>query len=859
MKNSLLCKCQALFATPSNKKNTTSFNGLLALFIMVMGMGVSWGQIIISQVYEGASNDKWIEITNVGSTSVDLTNPTQFKLGIWSLTGSSGNGAISGTPSNSISLTGSLDSGAKYLIKNTSASAAVPHSSMPTANNINSTVAGFNGNDAIAIFTGTNTIVDAFGSGINNADISYHRNSNILATNTNFTLSEWTIKTLAQVAAASNLLSEYIGTHIYSISYTVTFNANSGSITTTSQTADTATNLNSATSLGLSRSGYIFGGWASSAANATAGTVAYADGASYPFTSSSTLYAIWKIPTWNGSAWSNGTPTSSLNAEITGDLTTTTDLVCKDLTINSGNTLTIGAGKKLTVSGNLINNGTIVFKSDATNTAMFDVFNGTQSGTGVVTVERYIPNKRAWRALTTPLKGSNASIFSQWQNNGSSVSNTGVELWGPGGTGSSGNGLAVGPSSSIMQYNAGAWNPITDTKNTNLFTTNGNNAFMIFPTGAYGSGNIANNTTAVATTLKATGQLITGNVPYTNLSDSNHTLIGNPYASPIDLNSILDANATLQKYFWVWDPNGANQGTYNMFDAIANTYTVTNLSYTNSSVIQSGQAFFVKATTGQTGSFTINENNKSTTSTTNVFRNNTPPELFRVGLYKQENNEWSGRDGAMTVILSDAAANQAPNKMANSTENIAFTKNGASFASNHHLPLVATDVLEVKVWNTTAGSNYKLKLNTEAFTATHLAATLEDLYTNSRTSLNLDGSAVEYPFTVTADALSTGNRFRIVFQNAVLGNNHPTTNGFSIVPNPVIGDSFQVNLGTLATGTYSYSICNAIGQEVTNGSINSVTQNTNYEVKMSNAATGIYIMKIKGSDNSVYTAKIIKK
>ena len=213
----------------------------------------------------------------------------------------------------------------------------------------------------------------------------------------------------------------------------------------------------------------------------------------------------------------------------------------------------------------------------------------------------------------------------------------------------------------------------------------------------------------------------------------------------------------------------------------------------------------------------------------------------------------------MTVILSDAAANQAPNKMANSTENIAFTKNGASFASNHHLPLVATDVLELKVWNTTAGSNYKLKINTEAFTASHLAATLEDLYTNSRTSLNLDGSAVEYPFTVTADALSTGNRFRIVFQNAVLGNNHPTTNGFSIVPNPVSGDSFQINLGTLATGTYSYSICNAIGQEVTNGSINSVTQNTNYEVKMSNAATGIYIMKIKGSDNSVYTAKIIKK
>ena len=118
---------------------------------------------------------------------------------------------------------------------------------------------------------------------------------------------------------------------------------------------------------------------------------------------------------------------------------------------------------------------------------------------------------------------------------------------------------------------------------------------------------------------------------------------------------------------------------------------------------------------------------------------------------------------------------------------------------------------------------------------------------------------MEYPFTVTNEALSSGDRFRIVFQNAVLGNNNPTENGFSIVPNPVTGDSFQVNLGALAIGTYSYSICNSLGQEIEKGSIQNATQNNNYDVKMSNVATGIYIMKIKGSDNSVFTAKIIKK
>jgi hypothetical protein len=536
-----------------------------------------------------------------------------------------------------------------------------------------------------------------------------------------------------------------------------------------------------------------------------------------------------------------------------------------DLIVNSNVTLSAATSVfgNITIqnSATLTTAGLLSLKSNASGTASIgSLTSGTISGN--VTVERYIPAKRAWRALTSPLKGSDKSIFSQWQNNGTVSSGVGIELWNPNGDAnpsSSNSGLAIGPNSSILQYVAGAWSGVSNTNSTHLFTTSGNNAFMVFPTGGFGSGNIASSTTAVATTLKATGQLITGDVNYSGITNASHTLIGNPYASPIDLNSILDANATLQKYFWVWDPNGANQGTYNLFDATANTYAVTNLSYTNSTVIQSGQSFFVKAATGQTGSFTISENNKSTATATNVFRNNTLPELLRVGLYKQVNNEWSGRDGAMTVILSDADANQASNKMANGTENIAFTKNGASFASNHHLPLVASDVLNVKVWNTTAGANYKLKINTEEFSATNLDATLEDLYTNARTPLTLDGTAVEYPFTVTTEALSTGDRFRIVFQSSQLGNNIPKSNGFSIVPNPVTGDSFHVNLGSLATGTYFYSICNTIGQEVAKGTIQNAAQNTNYEIKMSNSATGIYIMKIKGSDNSVFTAKIIKK
>jgi hypothetical protein len=581
--------------------------------------------------------------------------------------------------------------------------------------------------------------------------------------------------------------------------------------------------------------------------------------------------------TLNGSLTSDATNSLSTTVNSNIVLTGTTKTLyfdvsnntIKNLSITGSNTMTLGNALNITAGASsgivtvgsgatLTTGGFLTLKSDATGTASLGNSAGTISGN--VTVERFIPAKRAWRALTTPLKGSSGTIFTQWQNGGNTITGVGVELWGPGGTGSSGNGLAVGPSSSILQYVSGAWSPVENTKTMSLFTTSGNNAFMVFPTGGYGSGLISSSSTPTAldTTLKATGQLITGQVPYTNLPNTSHTLIGNPYASPLDPAAILTSNTSLGGNIWVWDANtsGTNAvGCYNLFNNGAYTNVTGNLAA--GVQIQSGQAFFVKPTSNL-ASFTIEETHKGTTFSNAVLRT-AAPELFRVGLYKQENNEWLGRDGAMTVILPDANANQTPNKMANGTENVAFVKNGSLFASNHHLPLVASDVLNIRVWRTTAGANYKLKINTEQFASTNLNATLEDLFTNSRTPLNLEGTAVEYPFTVTTDALSTGDRFRIVFQNAVLGTNNPTATSFSIVPNPVTGDSFQVNLGTLATGIYTYSIYNAIGQEVEKGSINNATQNTNYEVKMSNSATGIYIMKIKGNDNTVFTAKLIKK
>jgi hypothetical protein len=560
----------------------------------------------------------------------------------------------------------------------------------------------------------------------------------------------------------------------------------------------------------------------------------------------------------NKSLSGNTTVTGVFRVNGTGTSTFTTGSF--DLTLGSNASAVFGPQAVLNITGGTtnFNSRPVTLQSSVNGTARIGNITGNIIGATNVTVERYIPAKRAWRALTAPVS-TTGSIYTNWQEGGTGNLVNGFDIWMPGGI----NGLTAGGSSnSLLEYNSAdnAWTGITATNgSSSMMNGDKNKPFMAFVTGPYGTGNITSN--SAATTLRATGSLIIGQQTYTTVANK-YTFIGNPYASPLSLSSMITSNnASFEGNIWIWDANTSVSnpvGIYNLYNN--GTYTnVTNTPVASTTEIQSGQAFFVRSTSGD--SFIIQESNKGTTNSAAniVFRDAAPAQLLRVGLYKQENTEWSGRDGAMTVILPDANANQTPNKMANGTENVAFTKNGLLFASNHHLPLVANDVLNVKVWNTTAGANYKLKINTEAFTATNLSAILEDLFTNATTPLTLDGSAVEYPFTVTNDALSTGDRFRIVFQNAVLGTINPTATSFSIFPNPVIGDSFQVNLGTLAKGTYSYSICNTIGQEVAKGTLNNATQNTNYEVKMTSAATGIYIMKINGSDNSVFTAKIIKK
>jgi len=104
------------------------------------------GDLFVSEYVEGSSNNKAIELYNPSSSSVNLSTQG-YVLEIYA------NGGL--TPSATISLVGTVAAGSTFVIKHSSASAAI------TAQQTSGSLS-FNGDDAVALKKGT-SLVDVFG------------------------------------------------------------------------------------------------------------------------------------------------------------------------------------------------------------------------------------------------------------------------------------------------------------------------------------------------------------------------------------------------------------------------------------------------------------------------------------------------------------------------------------------------------------------------------------------------------------------------------------------------------------------------------------------------------------------------
>jgi hypothetical protein len=457
--------------------------------------------------------------------------------------------------------------------------------------------------------------------------------------------------------------------------------------------------------------------------------------------------------------------------------------VCK-FTVNNSSGVTLQGTLDITcqlipTTGTLTTGGNLVIGSDATTDGLISTGSGTISGDLIV--ERYFPAKRAWRIVTAPLS-TTGSIWKNWQDSGTYHSGTGTLISGPTATAQGTNGLDVTTqqTNSLFTYDAvnNQWVAVTDTKTSNLSNSSGtadNKAYLVFIRGDRNP----NNAVLGAynqTTLRPRGNVQSGNQTFSiNNVLNRFTLLGNPYACPIDFDATyLDATnsgSNIYRKFWFYDPNLSTLGDYVTvsYNTGSSTYDIVPSGATHTQYIQSGQGFFVQSNaTGGTPTLTIKETHKSAAHVVQIFRPGTQLEKITVDL-NQVNN-----DATRTMLnqvlanfhnsFSKAVGAEDATKMMGFSENLGFKRDGVTLAIEG-VPLANDGDTMFLAFTNTQLKTYEFNIQPANFNAPGLAAYLVDSYTSASIPLSLSSNTT-YQFTVTSATGSwAANRFMIVFKN----------------------------------------------------------------------------------------------
>ncbi len=192
---------------------------IATLFIIafLFGSFTSFGQVIISQMYEGSGFNKYIELTNMGTSTVNLASP-QLTVKLYSNKTEIGTNAAQYTKN----LSGTLNAGQSLLLHYSSA--VNPTYALAYTPGDTATVCNFNGKgsssnptastDIISLYDGT-TLVDVFGWGtFQYENKSYIRNTAITTPNPVFNAADWVMFDTLSVYNAAVNTPERLGYHV---------------------------------------------------------------------------------------------------------------------------------------------------------------------------------------------------------------------------------------------------------------------------------------------------------------------------------------------------------------------------------------------------------------------------------------------------------------------------------------------------------------------------------------------------------------------------------------------------------------------------------------------------------------------
>ncbi|OYU80265.1 MAG: hypothetical protein CFE23_10185 [Flavobacterium sp. BFFFF1] len=545
--------------------------------------------------------------------------------------------------------------------------------------------------------------------------------------------------------------------------------------------------------------------------------------------------------TWNGTTWSNGTPTATIKAVINGAYNTTThgDIITCELTVNSGKTLTITPGKVVEIQNNLTNNGTINIQDKGSLVQVSDA--STVSGN--ITLTR----------TTTSLKPYDYTYFSS-PVSGSVISNVIADTYYNFTFDPSINNWVSQPQNAVMTVGKGYCLRAPETLNFN-------------PTATFN---------AVFAGVPNNGII---NVPVTKTAACPYNLIGNPYPSAVDADLFL-GNATnaskLTGVIYLWTHNtaiSANNPGSETYNYTTNDYAKYNLTGPTKGVaaasggvlptgkIASGQGFFVETTGSNTTSNLVFNNGmrvKTTNSNGNFYRTANTTEETQGTIEK--NRLWvsiSNTEGAYDETLLGYVTG--------ASNDLDYGYDGKTFDAGNYVMIYsilngeklciqgkdvnfnANDVIPLGFKTSLTGQLTIGIEKTDGFFAADQDVYLLDKTTNVLTDLK-QGS---YTFTQDAAGI-VEDRFELRFTNAPLGVENPVFDQNTV---QVITHSNQLQVNSTLSEIKAVTVYDLLGRMVyTNNKVNSLDFTTGNIT----ATNQTLIVKVK-TDTAEVTRKIIMK
>ena len=637
----------------------------------------------------------------------------------------------------------------------------------------------------------------------------------------------------------------------------------------------------------------------------------------------------------NGSITINGTTSNTLNFRATA----VNDTLLASLTLSGSSTTKLGTKLGITKLLNISNSSAILdingnhlyLKSNATETAEVAavyglIKDGTKSSPYTatnITVERYIPQGRRNYRDIAPTVANAGSVFANWQEGGvgSSTYSYGVYITGKTGTpGFSNFSSKYGfdyttngnTTPSLYSCIGGTWHAVdTSVSNPIGGSVLGSKGWYLDPFQGLRllvrggrNFNMGFNPTSMptATTLRATGTLITGDVTYNAMSSTNGianiatvssaynstygltagggwSFVANPYACPIGWDKILADNgngsgALISTYYFL-DPYYQNQAagsSYGLqryvtvqYNSTTGNTIVTNrpsaiLTNDSCKYIQPGQGFWVYHNTTSTPTLLIKESHKIVGHPqTSVFGSSKPANMLSASIWKDVNGVSTNVDGTIAIFnnnFTKSIGNEDSKKLMNSGENISITELNNDLSIDGIAPPTEGDVIALKLGNVIANTTYQLQLDATQFAVPGIQAYIKDAYFNTEVP-----ASTVVNFTPTTDTVTYKDRFSVVFKKVAVVPVAIVKGKISVYPNPVTEQSFTLQTMNIASGKYHVLLVNNLGQEVLSTEITHKEGSSSEIITMNKTLpSGIYTIALRSEEGKgVYQTELLAK